>query len=103
MTVDAPKECRGEVGCAGDRQGHGTHCAGTAAGELYGVAPGASVKSIKVLSDQGRGDWSWSFYALDWLATSELASHPSVASMSLGGAGIVNAMREAVDTAVAAG
>ncbi|WOI58098.1 S8 family serine peptidase [Palleronia sp. LCG004] len=45
-----------------DAQGHGTHCAGTAAGRSalpgvprYGVAPGASLHVGKVLNDQGSG------------------------------------------------
>merc|ERR1719384_3092302 len=44
MTIGEPKECGGDLTCAADRQGHGTHCAGTAAGETFGVAPGAAVK-----------------------------------------------------------
>merc|ERR550539_1935320 len=34
--------CNGNSNCAADRQGHGTHCAGTAGGNSYGVAPSAS-------------------------------------------------------------
>jgi len=97
MTVGDPKECKGDLSCAQDRQGHGTHCAGTAAGETFGVAPGAAVRSIKVLSDQGSGSWSWSYYALNWLATGNV--RPAVASMSLGGRGTQQAMRDAVDAA----
>merc|ERR1719323_1540117 len=68
MTVGDPLECGSDLSCAGDRQGHGTHCAGTAAGDSFGVAPAAAVRSVKVLSDQGSGQWSWSIYALDWMA-----------------------------------
>merc|ERR1719376_430336 len=101
MTSGNPRECGGDMSCAGDVQGHGTHCAGTAAGESYGVASSAAVKSVKVLSDQGSGSWSWSYYALDWLATNP--TRPAVASMSLGGSGTQQAMRDAVDAAVNAG
>jgi len=94
-------ECNGNTGCAADRQGHGTHCAGTAGGTQYGVAPGAQVRSVKVLSDQGSGSWSWSYEALDWLATSSV--RPAIASMSLGGGGVIAGMRTAVDAAVSAG
>jgi len=94
-------ECNGNLDCAADRQGHGTHCAGSATGNTYGVAPSAQVRSVKVLSDQGSGSWSWSFSALDWLATSSV--RPAVASMSLGGSGTIQAMKDAVDAAVAAG
>ena len=37
--------------------------AGTAAGNVYGVASSAQVQSVKVLSDQGSGQWSWSYGA----------------------------------------
>merc|ERR1740129_230238 len=77
------------------------HCAGSAGGETFGVAPSASIKSVKVLSDQGSGSWSWSYMALDWLATNP--TRPAVASMSLGGSGTQNAMRDAVDAAVNSG
>merc|ERR1719454_2515895 len=77
------------------------HCAGTAGGSTYGVAPSAQVRSVKVLSDQGSGSWSWSYSALDWLATGGV--RPAVASMSLGGSGTQQAMKDAVDAAVASG
>merc|ERR1719382_1672135 len=101
MTDGDPTECNGDLSCAADRQGHGTHCAGTAGGTTYGVAPGASVQGVKVLSDQGSGSWSWSYYALDWMA--KHPARPAVASMSLGGSGNQQAMVEAVDSAVNAG
>ena len=93
--------CNGDRNCAVDRDGHGTHCAGTAAGASYGVAPSASIRSVKVLSDQGSGSWSWSYEALAWLATSSV--RPAIASMSLGGPGKLKAMQDAVDAAVAGG
>merc|ERR1719418_274866 len=107
MTSGRPVECNGDQSCATDGQGHGTHCAGTAAGLTYGVAPGAAVKAVKVLSDSGSGSFSWRYSALDWMATSSI--RPAVASMSLGGpcpfgfCGLMGAMKTAVDSAVAAG
>jgi len=101
MSSGSLVECNGNLNCAADRQGHGTHCAGTAGGNSYGVAPSASVSSVKVLSDQGSGQWSWSYSALDWLATGSV--RPAVASMSLGGSGTIQAMKDAVDAAVASG
>merc|ERR1719189_3172493 len=95
------QECNGNLNCAADSQGHGTHCAGSAAGVTYGVAPSAQVSSVKVLSDSGSGQWSWSCSALDWLATSSV--RPAVASMSLGGSGNQQAMKDAVDAATNAG
>ena len=101
MACGSPVECKGDVNCAADRQGHGTHCAGTAAGETFGVAPSASARCVKVLSDQGSGSWSWSYGALDWLATNQ--ARPAVASMGLGRAGTQQAMTDAVYAAVNAG
>merc|ERR1719499_1601294 len=103
MTVGSPKECNGDMSCAGDRQGHGTHCAGTAAGASFGVAPSAAVRAVKVLSDSGSGSWSWSYEALDWLAVAMKDVRPAIASMSLGGPGTQQAMRVAVDEAVNSG
>merc|ERR1719422_198293 len=101
MTSGSPRECGGDMSCAGDVQGHGTHCAGTAGGNSYGVAPGAAVRSIKVLGDNGSGSWTWSYGALDWLATNP--TRPAVASMSLGGSGTQQAMADAVNAAVDGG
>jgi len=104
MTSGRLRECNGDADCARDAQGHGTHCAGTAAGASFGVAPKAAVRSVKVLSDQGSGSWSWSYEALDWLAAGTAKNvRPAVASMSLGGPGSQQAMREAVDAAVNSG
>jgi len=94
-------ECNGNLNCAGDAQGHGTHCAGTAVGVTYGVAPSAQMRSVKVLGDNGSGQFSWSYDALDWLAISSV--RPAIASMSLGGSGNQQAMKDALDAAVAAG
>lgn len=38
-----------------DKDGHGTHVAGTAGGEFFGVAKKASIFAVKVLDDQGSG------------------------------------------------
>lgn len=101
MTGGSMVLCKGDLNCARDSQGHGSHCAGTAAGETFGVAPEAVLHTVKVLGDDGSGSWSWSYDALDFLATSNI--RPAVASMSLGGQGTQNAMETAVDTAVSAG
>jgi len=101
MSGGSTYECWGNSNCARDSQGHGTHCAGTVAGSSYGVAPLATLHSVKVLGDDGRGASSWSYSALDWLATR--GDRPAVASMSLGSKGIKNGHRVAVDGAVAAG
>lgn len=101
MTSGSAVECDGSTSCAGDRQGHGSHCAGTAGGMQYGIATDATIHAVKVLSDRGSGEWSWSYDALDFLAVN--GEFPAVASMSLGGEGALEAMAVAVNTAVDAG
>lgn len=103
MTSGSAVECgpNPAANCTNDAQGHGTHCAGTTSGEKYGIAPAATVHAVKVLSDEGSGSWSWSYEALDWIATK--GERPAVASMSLGGRLAIAAMGEAVDSAVEAG
>lgn len=94
--------------CAVDGHGHGTHCAGSAAGTRYGVAPGARVYGVKVMDDSGSGNKGYSVDALSYIASR--ASKPAVASMSLGGpitgvykASVENAVNRGVTVVVAAG
>jgi len=102
FSVNPPQSCQGNRNCAVDRQGHGTHCAGTAAGNSYGVARGAKIYSSKVLDDNGDGYGSWSYSALDTAARSTQL-RPAVVSMSLGGAGRRQGDQNAVDAATRAG
>jgi len=101
VTSGSAVECNGDLNCAADRQGHGTHCAGTAGGENYGVAVGASVKAVKTLSDQGSGARSWQYTAIDWVTVS--GQKPAVISMSLGGSGADPGYTTVIDAAVANG
>lgn len=70
----------------GDRNGHGTHCAGTifgreVNGRRIGVAPGIRRALVgKVLSDIGGGDSNMIFAGLDWA----LKEGAHVISMSVG-------------------
>jgi len=103
----SPVECNGDLGCAADRQGHGTHCAGSAGGETFGVATASKIYGVKVLGDNGGGSFAAIIGAIDWLASG--ASKPAVGSMSLGGTcpmgfcAPFGSVTTAVDTAVAAG
>merc|ERR1719189_3217045 len=101
VTSGSAVECNGDLNCAADRQGHGTHCAGTAGGENYGVAVAAMVRAVKTLSDQGSGARSWQYTAIDWVTVS--GARPAVISMSLGGSGADPGYTTVIDAAVANG
>jgi subtilisin family serine protease len=70
----------------GDKQGHGTHCAGTifgraVGGKRIGVAPGVTKVLIgKVLADDGGGNSDMIFAGIQWA----VAEGARVISMSLG-------------------
>ena len=73
-----------------DAHGHGTHCAGTVGGSSVGVAPGANIYGVKVLSDDGYGSLESILGALEWIADRVTNGKPSVVSMSLGGVSLSN-------------
>jgi subtilisin family serine protease len=81
---------------ADDGNGHGTHVAGTVAGEAHGVAKKADIVAVRVLDDQGSGTTEGVIAGIDWVTKN--AKKPAVANMSLGGGG-----DEALDTAVKLG
>lgn len=81
-----------------DDNGHGTHVGGTAAakGAIVGVAPGALLTAVKVLSSAGSGPWSYVIAGVDWVASQP--ERFDVANMSLGG-GYSQAVNDAVKRA----
>jgi len=79
-----------------DLNGHGTHCAGTIGGTIYGVAKKATIKGVKVLSGSGSGTNAGVIAGVDYVANNRVSGKPTVASMSLGGG-----PSTALDTAVA--
>ncbi|MCX5204100.1 S8 family peptidase [Streptomyces sp. NBC_00237] len=85
---------------AQDANGHGTHVAGTAVGETYGVAKKAEVVGVRVLDGEGGGTTASVIAGIDWVAKN--ARKPAVANMSLGG--VANAQLDAaVRNAIASG
>ena len=70
-----------------DGNGHGTHCAGIAAGTggylpiIKGVAPAAEILAGKVLANEGYGYDSWIINGIQWA----VQNGANVISMSLGG------------------
>ena len=90
---------------------HGTHCASTAAGTTYGVAKGALVVAVQVLSCSGTGSTAGVIAGIEYAVQNAAASgRPSVISMSLGGgtsrtqnAAVAAAYRTGVSVVVSAG
>ncbi|MEV7508574.1 S8 family peptidase [Streptomyces sp. NPDC090085] len=78
---------------AQDGHGHGTHVAGTVAGNAYGVAKKARIVGVRVLDNNGSGTTAQVVAGIDWVTRN--AVKPAVANMSLGGSA-----DSALDTAV---
>lgn len=82
--------------CGYDYRGHGTHMAAAIAGRRFGVAKGARLHSVKVLSDDlGHGDLSWVLQAFGWILGKR--QRPAVVAMGLQAAGCFRYMRVAME------
>lgn len=81
-----------------DRNGHGTHCAGTAAGVgnngkgITGVNPDALIMPVTVMQSDGTGDVATIIKGIDYAA----ANGADVISMSIGGYGYSMAEEQAL-------
>jgi subtilisin family serine protease len=93
-----------------DCDGHGTHVAGTIAGNTYGVAKQATLVPVRVLDCSGSGSWSGVIAGLDYVISDHDNGERAVANLSLGGpanrsvdTAVSKAVRDGVTVAVAAG
>ena len=101
----------GSSGDWGDCNGHGTHCAGSAGGERFGVAKGSTLHAVRVLGCDGSGSWSQILQGIDWMIDrARNTPNRAIGSMSLGGpksnsinTAVNNAVRQGVVMVVAAG
>jgi len=68
-----------------DCNGHGTHCAGSAAGQNRGLAPGADLRAVRVLSCTGSGTTANVVAGFNWVGNNIVAGKTNILSASLGG------------------
>uniref|UniRef100_A0A7S1AYI1 subtilisin n=1 Tax=Noctiluca scintillans TaxID=2966 RepID=A0A7S1AYI1_NOCSC len=83
LTSNELVECSksSDPACGKDTTGHGTHCAGIIGSHSFGVAKGAKLHGVKVLSESGYGQVSWFLRAADWVANH--GERPAVVSASV--------------------
>jgi subtilisin family serine protease len=76
-----------------DLNGHGTHCAGIAAGtggpsgKYRGVAPNANLVSVKIGCSEGYGYDSWIIGGIEWVIKNKDIYNVKIISFSFGGPG----------------
>jgi subtilisin family serine protease len=85
-----------------DLNGHGTHCAGTIGGTIYGVAKNVNLLAVKVLSASGGGTTAGVISGVNYVTNYKSPTRPSVGSMSLGG-GASQTLDDAVTASILAG
>ncbi len=95
------KDFTGSASGPEDRNGHGTHCCGTVAGNdpNVGVAPGARLVVAKGLSDGGSGAGSWIANGI----RSCVSKGAKIVSLSIGSSGRDDQIADACDEAARAG
>lgn len=89
-------------GTANDCNGHGTHVAGTAAGNWYGVAQGADIVAVRVLACDGLGEPSDIVDGVQWVMNNH-SSGPAVINMSIESGRVFSSVNNAVQNAIDAG
>ncbi|KAI9778521.1 MAG: hypothetical protein M1839_008052 [Geoglossum umbratile] len=103
------KDGPGDLNAASDGFGHGTHVAGTAAGDVFGIATEAALIGVKVLGPTGSGSSSDVVSGLDFVAKrhEQRKNDPgfigSIASMSWSLGKRSTAVEQAIAGLVAAG
>lgn len=90
--IVANKNCIDPTKNGNDDNGHGSHVAGTVAAVnnrtgVVGVASGAKLIAVKVLSANGSGYRSDVICGIDWVTENAATYNIKVANMSIGGSG----------------
>jgi subtilisin family serine protease len=105
LTVDVGRSVSYVGGGPDDKNGHGTHVAGTIAAKangigVVGVSPGTTVVAVRVLGASGSGSTSGVIKGVDYVGAHGVSG--DVANMSLGG-GASTALDNAVIAAASKG
>lgn len=76
----------GRLHDATDGDGHGSNVAGivTANGVHTGIAPGAKIIPVKVLQNNGLGDFDWIIAGMDWVIENHAQYQISAINLSIG-------------------
>ena len=82
-----------------DDHSHGTHCSGTIAGNVIGVAPDAKIIPLKFLDAEGSGDLAAAVDAIAYATKIKV----NIMSNSWGGGGYEKSLFEVIDEARSAG
>ncbi|WP_254565794.1 S8 family serine peptidase, partial [Oscillatoria sp. HE19RPO] len=78
---------------ASDVDGHGSNVSSIVAsqdGTYTGMAPNSDIIHLKVLGDNGKGDWGWTEQALQWVIANAETYNIASVNMSLGDSGNFN-------------
>jgi len=86
----------------GDCNGHGTHCAGSVGGKSYGVAPAATLNSVRVLNCQGSGTNQNVIDGYNYVGNNVVAGRRNILSASIGG-GLSSTSNNAIDAVAGKG
>ncbi|MEN6326946.1 MAG: S8 family peptidase [Syntrophomonas sp.] len=105
--IKAFKDLTGNKTAPFDDNGHGTHCAGDAAGngtasngKYKGLAPEADLVGIKVLNRTGSGSLSTVMAGVQWCIDNKMKYNINIITMSLGSSATVSASEDPMVTIV---
>ncbi|MBA2379447.1 MAG: S8 family serine peptidase [Blastocatellia bacterium] len=84
-----------------DCHGHGTHVAGSVGSSTYGVAKGANLYGVRVLSCTGSGLVSGFINGINWVAANRV--NPAVINFSIGVSSVSSSLNTAINNAVTSG
>lgn len=82
--------------------GHGTKVAGIIGGSLYGVAPSATIFSVRVLNCENVGSWNGILSGLECILekVTQRPGRSAVVNMSIYGSGKNRAIKHAIETLI---